>query len=242
MTPEQALWSEVLYAAVTDAVEGVAQIGSQSATSRINDTERARCYITVPNADFNQVCHMAGLDPIAVRENVTRKIAKAPTPAELAECSRGKVATLTYDGKTLSLAEWSQATGLPLSTLRTRVANDWTPERTVTAPYCVRAMATDKPPAKSAPHQAQKLTHNGQTGTVAQWAVIIGVKVMTINWRLRKGWPVEAVLSPQLTRRGHRHDAQTPGVPSNLPQKSGTGGGTFAQEITDINFSQDCAA
>jgi len=159
MTPEQALWSEVLYAAVTDAVEGVAVIGSQNTVSRTNDNDRARRYITQPNADFNQVCHMAGLDPVAVREHVTRKIAKAPTSAELAGCKR----------------EITKQT---------------------------RAKPAPKPAPKATPRPAQTLTHNGQTRTIYDWAVIIGVSHMTIHLRLRKGWSIEAALAPNLAKRG----------------------------------------
>ena len=249
MTPEQALWSEVLYSAVTDAVEGVAMIGSQSTESRANDNERARRYITVPNADFNQVCHLAGLDPYAVREHVSRQIAKAPTPAELASARRNGE-TLTCNGQTRTVTEWSKMIGLTTNTIRNRIKQGWTVEAALTEPAGYRAKAEPKPEPKASHRPAQTITHNGKTYTVAEWAKVIGVKPMTLHWRLRKGWSVEAALTPKLAKRGNlntqlarygiTHDAQ--GVPSNLDQKSGTGGGTAGQEITDINFSQDCAA
>ncbi|MFT6535435.1 MAG: hypothetical protein ACJAQU_000327 [Loktanella salsilacus] len=131
MTPEQALWSEVLYAAVTDAVEGVAVIGSQSADARARDTERARRYITTPNADFNQVCHLAGLDPIAVREHLTHKIANAPTPVHLAATKR-KRAKLTFNGQTNTIIEWANIIGVKVHTLHMRLRTGWTPEAALT--------------------------------------------------------------------------------------------------------------
>tara|TARA_R100000935_G_C2841561_1_gene171406 strand:- start:10094 stop:11014 length:921 start_codon:yes stop_codon:yes gene_type:complete len=306
MTPEQAIWTEVLYAAVTDAIEGVASVGYSGDTSRANATERARSYITTPNADFNQVCTMAGLDPVAVREHVSRKIANAPTPAELAVINHTLVQTLTHNGQTHSIAEWSTITGVSGEAIRKRIKNGWTVEDTLATAVGQRIKAAPK-----APHRpAQTLTHNGQTRTIIEWANVIGVAHTTIHMRLRKGWSIEAALTPkpkhepkpkrarrtfvtltyqgrtlklaewakivgvslptlcqrrkhgwtveamlstpltkradtatQLARRGlTADDAQTPGVPSNLRPLQETGGGTFAQEIVNLNFSQDCAA
>lgn len=311
MTPEQALWSEVLYAAVTDAVEGVASVGYSGDTSRANATERARSYITTPNADFNQVCYLAGLNPDAVREHVTRKIANAATAAELA--TNRPAETLTHNGQTRPINEWSEITGLTRNTIRNRIKLGWTVEAALTEPAGYRAKAEPKPKPKPAPkakpRTAQMLTHNGQTRSIYHWASIIGVSHMTIHMRLRKGWSIEAALTPKpkrepkpkpktsrrtfvtltyqgqtlklaewakivgvslptlcqrrkhgwtveamlttpltthggkatlLARRGLTLDAQ--GVPSNLPLSQETGGGTFAQEIVNLNFSQDCAA
>ena len=39
------------------------------------------------------------------------------------------------------------------------------------------------------------LTHNGETHTAQEWSEIIGVHKATLLARLRKGWPVEWVLS-----------------------------------------------
>lgn len=264
MTPEQALWSEVLYAAVTDAVEGVAVIGSQNTVSRMNDTERARRYIMHPNAGFNQVCYLAGLDPVAVREHVTRKIAKAPTSAELAGCkreitkqSRAKPApkpapkatprpaqTLTHNGQTRTIYDWASIIGVSHMTIHLRLRKGWS----------IEAALAPKPKREPKPKQSLRafvtLTYQGQTLKLAEWAKIVGVSLPTLCQRRKHGWTVEAMLTTPVTthgdkatllaRRGLTLDAQ--GVPSNLPQKSGTGGGRSAQEITNINFSQDCAA
>jgi hypothetical protein len=252
MTPEQALWSEVLYAAVTDAVEGFATKSSQSAVARANDIKAARRYITMPNADFNQVCYMAGLDPVAVREHVSRKIANARTPAELAN-GKSQIETLTCNGQTRPINEWSDITGITRQTIRERIKRGWTIEAALTEPAGHRTKAEPKPEPKASHRPAQTITHNGKTHTIAQWASIIGVNPRTLHWRLRKGWSVEALLAPKLAKRGNlttqlarygitTDDEQTPGVHRDLQVIPKTGGMRSAQEIVNLNFSQDCAA
>ena len=200
MTPEQALWCEVLYMAVTDALTGVATgAGSTDANTRVKHTEAARRYITQPSADLNQVCHMAGLEPEAVRAHAARLIAKAPAPAELAQRRKNTAPELTHDDQTHTLNQWAEITGLPLTTLRTRVANGWTVERTLTAPYADRVRAAPKPKPKQT---AQTLTFSGKTRTVAQWANATGIKVHTLQMRLRSGWTVERTLTTQPIPRG----------------------------------------
>jgi hypothetical protein len=273
MTPEQALWSEVLYAAVTDAVEGVAVIGSQNTVSRMNDNERARRYIMHPNAGFNQVCYLAGLNPDAVREHVSRKIAKAPTSAELAGCkreitkqTRAKPApkpapkakprpaqTLTHNGQTRTIYDWASIIGVSHMTIHLRLRKGWSIEAALTP----KPKREPKPKHEPKPKQSRRtfvtLTYQGQTLKLAEWAKIVGVSLPTLCQRRKHGWTVEAMLTTPLTRHGDKatllarrgltlDDAQTPGVPYNLAQKFGTGGNSFARPITEINFSQDCAA
>jgi hypothetical protein len=251
MTPEQTLWCEVLYKVVTDAVEGASvDAGSRDAATRSKQTEAARRYITHPNVDFNEVCTLAGLNPIAVREHVTRQIAKAPAPAELTGRNRYKSRPLTYDGQTLKIAEWSKITGLPLTTLRARVANGWDTTRALTTPKGHRGEPAPKPPRKVSHRGAKSLTFNGMTKTVTQWSDITGIKVFTLHFRLRSGWSIQDTLTTKPIPRGtppkdtgsFTPQAQTPGVHLNLRPTPETGGGTAAQEINDLNFSQDCAA
>jgi hypothetical protein len=44
-----------------------------------------------------------------------------------------------------------------------------------------------------------KLTLNGETMTQNEWAIRLGLKMGTIDYRRRHGWPVERVLSKHLT-------------------------------------------
>lgn len=77
------LWREVLSLAVRDAVMGV-RIGARDRRDRARLTHEARNYILQYNRDFEEVCSLAGLNPDAVREQVAKQIASAPSPEALA--------------------------------------------------------------------------------------------------------------------------------------------------------------
>lgn len=47
------------------------------------------------------------------------------------------------------------------------------------------------------------LTWSGQTFSLAEWARQIGVLEVTLRARLRKGWPIEQVLSPVRVEYSH---------------------------------------
>ena len=57
--------------AIEDAKGNVRAGGSNPETLE-HERAKARRWLTKPNQDFNTVCHLAGLDPMAVRERVTR--------------------------------------------------------------------------------------------------------------------------------------------------------------------------
>ena len=46
------------------------------------------------------------------------------------------------------------------------------------------------------PKRNQTLTHDGKTLTVPEWVKVTGLSRAAIYGRLRRGWPVEAVLAP----------------------------------------------
>lgn len=64
------LWAAVIVNAIEDARGTVTGVGN--ATSRHAEMRHARNWLTRPNRDFNTVCHLAGLDPVAVRERCQR--------------------------------------------------------------------------------------------------------------------------------------------------------------------------
>ena len=73
---EQALWQSVLLMAVEDALYSF-PINSQSCHNvkiRDKDKLKAREYFSKAVADFQTVCHLAGLDPIATKEHVCKQI------------------------------------------------------------------------------------------------------------------------------------------------------------------------
>jgi hypothetical protein len=137
MSGDTDLWREVLLLAVTDALIG-STVGSNRA-AKIKATHKARNYITTPNADFNQVCHMANLDPIAVRDAVSKQIAAAPTVEDLfpsagGRTSRANARPLTYNGETLTVEQWAERTGLGKSVIKSRRTQNWSTERILTTP------------------------------------------------------------------------------------------------------------
>ena len=58
-----------------------------------------------------------------------------------------------------------------------------------------------------------RLTWNGETKTVTEWAEIVGIKKTTIKERLNAGWPVEKALTEPVRQRtrGYRPSAKMDG-------------------------------
>jgi len=56
---------------------------------------------------------------------------------------------LTYDGKTLSMREWFRETGLPVTSLYSRLKQGWPVEKVLTTP--IRGTKRDEDPVKAAP-------------------------------------------------------------------------------------------
>lgn len=46
------------------------------------------------------------------------------------------------------------------------------------------------------------LTHDGVTLTITAWAARLGLSTEALHYRLRKGWPIERVLSPHKLKDG----------------------------------------
>jgi hypothetical protein len=88
--------------------------------------------------------------------------------------------TITHGGETLTVAEWSERTGIKAPRLYWRLHRGLPPEE---------ILSTDD---RRAPIT---LTHAGITLTLHEWASRLGVKSGTLWYRLRNGWPVERVLS-----------------------------------------------
>lgn len=80
---------------------------------------------------------------------------------------------------------------------------------------------------------AKTYSFEGRTLSVPEWSRLTGLKMSTIGYRLRAGWPIGLAVTTPLDSRG-----RTPGVVSNLPAFSRTGGGSTAQESSEITFSE----
>lgn len=42
------------------------------------------------------------------------------------------------------------------------------------------------------------VTFRGETKIVSEWAAVVGIAAKTLRWRLKRGWPVERVLTTPL--------------------------------------------
>lgn len=80
---------------------------------------------------------------------------------------------LTQSGITRTLAEWVEATGLPLATLQGRVQMGWSDERTLTTPARERAAN-------------RSLTVGRVTKPLADWCRELGLSPRTVRHRLSK--------------------------------------------------------
>lgn len=88
------------------------------------------------------------------------------------------------------------------------------------------------------------LTFDGITQPICEWALDYGIPAATIMARLHQGMSVEkAITKPIRTRPGVTLDDLDPhrnrGVGHDLPQRSGTGGGSVAQDRAEIEFSEN---
>lgn len=88
-------------------------------------------------------------------------------------------------------------------------------------------------------HPATKtFTHDGNTLSLSDWAQQTGLKVKTLQSRLRKGWSLELALSePTGARLGNRAHRK-PGVVFDFPPSKGTGAGSTLQATINITFSE----
>lgn len=87
-----------------------------------------------------------------------------------------------WQGRTMTIREWARETGIPYKTLRGRLwANEWKADENVFSPE------TDR--------RCRRLTLNGETKSVTEWSKELGITMQTIIQRLKKGLPLDKVLS-----------------------------------------------
>jgi len=155
----QYLWMEVLHAAIEDAFQGV-RGSSNDITKRLRKVKDARDYLTKPNADFDTVCSLAGMDADAVRSRMQAKLRDAPTPEQLVmtknPASRGK--PITHNGETYTLTQWAERIGVAPSLITNRLKKGWTVERALTP-----ARVKGQPPQMAA-GVVQNFRDNSGTG------------------------------------------------------------------------------
>jgi AraC-like DNA-binding protein len=97
---------------------------------------------------------------------------------------------ITHDGKSLTIAEWSQATGIARSTIQLRLAKG----------HAIQDVL--------APSNRVKLTHGSQTLSIPAWSKIVGMSIVTLTKRHKQGWSVERILTEPVCPPGLRKKAK----------------------------------
>ena len=92
---------------------------------------------------------------------------------------------IKYRGKTKTVAEWSEITGINYKTLSERIDHGWP---------IYKAMTT---PVQNTKHP-RYITFNGETKQVYEWAAEIGMPYNTLHNRLARGWSIQEALSVPL--------------------------------------------
>lgn len=100
--------------------------------------------------------------------------------------------SLTFAGVTQSFDAWSAQTGVSAITLRIRTRRGWSPERTLTTPALARGQWNNNWRGKYAD---QRLTLNGVTLHVSEWAQARGLRQNTVSMRLLRGATVAEALA-----------------------------------------------
>ena len=85
-----------------------------------------------------------------------------------------------YDGRSLTLREWSQDLRIPYQTLMTRLRRGWDIERTLSTPQ----------------RRPKRLRYDGRVQTVQEWADELGIPRRTIYDRLLAGASTRDALAP----------------------------------------------
>ena len=93
----------------------------------------------------------------------------------------------TYNNETKTLHEWATILGIKDHTLWERIhVKSWSIERAL----------TQKHPEYS-PCNPRKYVFDGQSRTLKEWSVVLGIKCSILKSRIRFGWSIEDVLSKE---------------------------------------------
>ena len=99
---------------------------------------------------------------------------------------------LTYDGRTMTMTEWSQEKGLGVSTLWNRLRNNWDLSLALETP--INGIRNGKAPDLF-------FRHNGKDKSLKDWSRMLGVKYATLYRRIMvMGWSPEKALTEPVRR------------------------------------------
>ena len=99
---------------------------------------------------------------------------------------------LTHNGRSMCLADWSEATGIRHSIIRKRLTRGWPVDLALTTPAL-------------APHSvAKQFTFEGITQSLPNWAKQFSIDIRLLRYRLRSGWSFERSLRTPVRHRATR--------------------------------------
>ena len=84
---------------------------------------------------------------------------------------------------------------------------------------------------------AKLYSMDGKSRTLEEWAAMCGQTAATLRYRMSVGMTFEQAVTTRRMKPGVAWAAQ-PGVGQDLPASEGTGGGSTAQDISEIEFLQ----
>jgi lambda repressor-like predicted transcriptional regulator len=116
--------------------------------------------------------------------------------------------TITFKGKKRTLAEWFRATGIPVSTLYSRMRAGYSVKDVLDPESGARKRLEGS--KRGGETRARKLTFQGRTLSLADWARETDIPYRTLRARLEAGWPMKRVLTEALSDRevGNRFRAR----------------------------------
>ena len=95
-----------------------------------------------------------------------------------------------FNGEALTIAEWSDRTGIKSATIHARLDRGWDIAKALAAPSQKRTFAT---------RGRRMITANGQTMSLIQWAEFTGISAGAILTRIKAGWSEQdAATTPPL--------------------------------------------
>lgn len=226
------LWCAVIMQLIEDA--------TSNAPALHNERRDARRWFLRKGADFCEVCALAGLDAEAVQSRALKLIAEEdainPPGTPQIEIRKKKTRLLAFKGQTHNLTDWARVLGFKRHVLASRLKSGWTVEATLSTPLTIRcarpkakADGARLRPARSRPAErparkkrvGRRVSFNGESLTVVEWAERLGLKKHTLEGRFRAGIPVEIALTPGAFRPGRRSAEALRKVSIDLPPPGG---------------------